>query len=149
MIQFLPPTNTITEKNSEQDVKDNDVKAAWSEYKQLVEDAMRQEAQDQVLCMKHGLTSNLDLLMVNARDNLRVNVGTVVHFDPNRRTSRSLRVFFLTVWATGERGIGIMETTRHVSPMATASATNVKNYWSTHQDMGGVIPREIAIFLNT
>ncbi len=35
-------------KEYEQDVKDDDVKGAWGEYKKLVEDAMRQEAQDQV-----------------------------------------------------------------------------------------------------
>jgi hypothetical protein len=50
----------ITEKESEQGVKDDDVKNAWDKYKSLVEDAMRKEAQDQVLRRKLYLIINLD-----------------------------------------------------------------------------------------
>jgi hypothetical protein len=73
-------------KEYEQDVKDDDVKGAWGEYKKLVEDAMRQEAQDQVSGFLRNIPFQLKIENVWGSFN-RLSLFNVPHV-------KMLRIFF-------------------------------------------------------
>ncbi len=82
----------VPETESEQGVKDDDVRAAWGEYKRLVEDAMRQEAQDQVLPTNHYSAINLKISRVNSCDSFRINITTIVLQSPAKIITRQGKI---------------------------------------------------------